>query len=229
MLGMAMMSNVYIEFLKKNFPSLNLDNEKILEKIHLKICENNIMSDFFLANILNVYPNAKSEYIKIYKLQMNRILIYIGINDQNVLNFCFRSFIESILKLIYSLQNNYEIEKINKTSFRFLGDSLKDDKKSLYPNMKNDISKLLSYYGQYSNDIHGKNINVQNEIEYMQLILSSNNSINYNKIYTDLNNIIKIYELILITALNLTMESSVVFRLSKILSNDQIKAIFKVV
>lgn len=220
------MSDTYIAFLKENFPNMPLNNEEILKKVHLKICENNIMSDFFLSNALNKYPHAKLEYINIYKLQVNKILIYVGINDQNILNFCFRSFIESILKFVYSLQNDYELQKINKTGFRFLGESLKKDEKALYRGMKDDISKLLSYYGQYSNDIHGKNIDIKNEIEYMKSILSSKNNIDYNKLYKDLDRIIELYELILIKSLNLTIEGGIVFRLSHIMSNDDIKNIF---
>lgn len=229
MQGNKEMSNKYIEFLAENFPNLPLKRKKTLEKIHKKVCENNIMSDFFLINVHENYPHAKLEYIKIYKLQLNKILIYIGINDQDAISFCFRCFIEDILKFVYSLQNDYELDKINKTNFRFLSESLKDDTKQLYTGMKDDISKLLSYYGQYSNGVHGKNIDIDNEVEYMKLIISNEDNVDYNKLYRDLNNIVKLYELILIKSLKLKLDSTVVFRLEKIMTNDEIKEIFNVI
>ena len=55
----------------------------------------------------------------------------------------------------------------------------------------------------------------------MKLIISNEDNVDYNKLYRDLNNIVKLYELILIKSLKLKLDSTVVFRLEKIMTNDE--------
>lgn len=221
------MKNKYINFLNESFPKLSLEEEEALIDIYKTICENNIFTDSFKNKLCLKYEHAKDEYFEYYRNQLNKILIYVGINDKNVIDFCFRLSVEYLLKLLYSIKNNLDIKEINKKSFRFLSEDLKNTDSEIYTGMVDDISILLSYYGKFSNEIHGK-IEQKTELEYMDEILK-NKDTRFMTIKTQLSKLVKIYEKIFIKILQMNLknvDAGLIFRLSNIMSNKRIKKLF---
>lgn len=217
------MNENYIDFLKESFPKLTLQQSDDLKKIYMKICENNILSDYFRSQLTGKYEKVKIEYLDYYRSQLNKILIYIGINEENIINFCFRASTEYILKLLYSMKNDNDISAIDKKSFRFLSDDLKNKDEELYKDMVQDIAKLLSDYGHFSNKIHGK-LNDKNELQYMNEILTGSN-IDFSRTFRQLTNIVDVYEKILIRSLKINkknIDASLIFRLENLISNNRI-------
>nr|DAE48816.1 MAG TPA: hypothetical protein [Caudoviricetes sp.] len=222
------MDNKYCEFLKSNFPNFPNPDLKEIEQIYIKICENNILTDFFVEKLRELDKEISIEFINRYKKTLNKLLIYIGVNDEDIINFSFRSSVEYILKSLCSFNEFSSEEKINKLSFRSISELLKKEENYLYTDMKVDSSNLLSLYGKFSNEVHGKVDIKINELEYMNLILGTNH-VDYSKIYNNICNIVDTYEKIFIRALNISLsniDASIIFKLSNIVSNKRIKKIF---
>ncbi|CAI3561555.1 hypothetical protein [Clostridium neonatale] len=199
----------YVEFLKKYFPYSNIIQDTDRKLIYLRVCENNLFTEIYISRIVNYQLQCELIFLKKYREQFNKLLIYIALNEPSGIEFCIRSTIEYILKFFYSIYFDKKFEMISKTSFR----NIKDDFNKLETHIfidKTNIELLLSDYGAYSNSIHGKEINESSSLEYMENIITlKNNDLkkidkvlirilnNYEKL---MNNILKIHEINLSTA-----------------------------
>ncbi|ENK0839611.1 hypothetical protein AB2Z22_002993 [Clostridium botulinum] len=54
-----------------------------------------------------------------------------------------------------------KIESVSKKYFRYLKESLKDASKELYCNMYKDINLLIRTYGDFSNKLYEKDIEIK--------------------------------------------------------------------
>lgn len=219
----------YINFLENSFPKCPVKKEKIIESIYEKICENNMLTDIFTPRIIKKYPKSQIEFLQLYKKQLNKILIYIGLNEEDGLNFCFRSCIEYLLKFIYSIQTVNNFSTINNINYRHLSESLKDEENQIYPNIKIDINNFFDYYGKFSNSVHGKTQKTKNEIIYLEQIISFKH-INYSKVYNYMSNILNSYEKVMQNILKITsknLSASEILRCKEIMKNNKFNKLFK--
>lgn len=174
---MCKKTSEYKEFIKKYFPYSGVINDESIELIYSRICENNLLTDIYEKYINNEeYNNGISCYLIFllrYKNHLNKLLIYIALNDYAGVNFCIRTAIENLLKFLYSIYFNKSFKTVNTTSFRHL----KEDLNSLQTELFIDTGKLnilFTYYGDFSNSIHDKVESYQSELEYMENIIQSN-------------------------------------------------------
>ncbi|WP_085829411.1 hypothetical protein [Clostridium massiliodielmoense] len=222
------MSN-FNKFLQKFFEYHPYKKSKTLEKIYKKICENNVLTDLFLNKIQQENIVDEKILLDLYRNKLTKILLYIGLNDIDSINYCIRSSVEYLLKFLFCIQNKLDIYSANNTSYRYLSESLKDVSKELYVNMKEDIIPLLGIYGNFSNKLHGKNINKNNEIQYLEDILTTK-SIDYVKLLNSIIIIIDTYETILVKMLKLNIKnlsSNEVFKITDFWDKDKINRLLK--
>ena len=94
----------YLKFMEKYFPySSKIPNE---DKIYQLVCENNLMVGIILSNMdaSRFYLNEeKLIFYRRYRDGVNKILIYIPLNDEIGIYACMRYSIEQLLKFIYSI------------------------------------------------------------------------------------------------------------------------------
>ena len=141
------------------------------------ICESNIMSDIYIKymdlSILGVNVDRLMYYIR-FRDCVNKLLIYLPINDGIGIYACMRYFIEQFLKYVYSLYNNNDVSKINKTSYRHIKEDINSNT-NIDINVKKEIEKIYSYYAKYSNDIHDKAVVYDKELNFLGDILKNRN------------------------------------------------------
>lgn len=159
-------TNLYLEFIQKNFPKSSLLKNDNIHRLYEIIQEVNLS-----ISILNKYTLKKDNdccnvFLSRFQDALNKILLYIPLNDSTGINILFRIMIESLLRYLYSITTiNNNFEKINKLPFRNLKSKLKCYNIS-------DYQILYSMYAKYSNYIHGKK-EYNDTIVILQDIISS--------------------------------------------------------
>lgn len=209
----------YEEFINKYFPfstyhSLYTDVYKI-------ICKNNILTDIYLKYSDIGEDHESILFLHRYKWGLNKILLYLPVNDGIGINGCIRYSIEQLLKFIYSICFNYSIDKINKTSYRHIKDDLKTRTSTIRIKTEN-LECLYVYYAKYSNDVHDKNTSNQ-EIDFLEMILKSDSKF-INQVHADLINITKQFDTIMIYLFNIrtnNLSLAETHQLQRILSAKQ--------
>ena len=126
------------------------------------------------------------KYYLRYRDGINKLLIYVPVNDDIGVYACMRYIIEQILKFIYSLYGENSIEKINRTSYRHIKEEIRlmrnmPDKSVDYDHELTFLGEVLKDENKFKDSISDiKNIvfNVYDilisifEITYEQLNLS---------------------------------------------------------
>lgn len=186
----------YLKFMEKYFPySSKIPNE---DKIYQLVCENNLMVGIILSNMdaSRFYLNEeKLIFYRRYRDGVNKILIYIPLNDEIGIYACMRYSIEQLLKFIYSIYFEKDIIDINRTSYRYIkGDIKNNDNIDTY--IKQHLMKLYTYYANYSNDLHDKEVTCNKELDFLGNIIQSENEFAYD-IEKDLKEILTLsYEIL---------------------------------
>lgn len=197
--------NEYQTFLNKYFPfSGNISEEK---RIYNLICENNIMTSLILkyANCNFCFLNEeKCMYYARFRDGINKLLIYLPINEGIGIYACMRYSVEQFLKFVYGIYFNYDIVKINKTSYRYIKDDIRQNS-NIPQTIKDELLKLYTYYAKYSNDIHDKNLLYKDELTFLGSILKNKNSFSQD-IDKDVSNILMITYTILVQIFDITFQ-----------------------
>jgi hypothetical protein len=166
----------YLGFIKKHFPNSGIITNECTAIIYSRICENNLITDIYCKYIDNFINNSNVSpykvFLKRYKNQLNKLLLYLPLYDFSCINFCMRASIENLLKFIYSIYFNKELEVINRCSFRHIREDLNSVETQLYFN-KNIIGNLIKSYGEFSNSIHDKSKHEIYEIEFIENIIQN--------------------------------------------------------
>lgn len=195
----------YQEFLNKYFPlSGNISEEN---RIYNLICENNIMSSLFLKysnDNLYFLNEEKYMYYARFRDGINKLLIYLPLNEGIGIYACMRYSVEQFLKFVYGIYFDYNIDKINRTSYRHIKDDIRDNSNIAQP-IKDELLKLYTYYAKYSNDIHDKNLLYEDELIFLGNILKNENSFAQD-IDKDVSNILIITYNILIRIFDITFQ-----------------------
>ncbi|MHB9937891.1 hypothetical protein CF098_07660 [Clostridium sporogenes] len=222
--------NNFSKFLQEFFPRHPSKNSKNLQMVYEKICENNMLTDIFINKINEDNIKDRTIFLILYKNKFVKILLYIGLNDIDSINYCIRSAVEYLLKFLFSIKNNSDIKIAGQTSFKYLKESLKDPNGELYHSMYKDINPLISTYGNFSNKLHGKDIRINNETEYLQEILTQNN-VDYKKLCDTICQIVDCYEIIMIKILKLNIKklsASEALRITNFWDKDKVNKLLKV-
>lgn len=188
--------NEYSKFLKKFFPlSAEIPNGNTIYQF---VCENNLISEIILSYMdVNKFYMSKEKLIfyRRYRDGVNKLLIYIPLNDEIGIYACMRYSIEQLLKFIYSIYFEKDIINISRTSYRHIkGDIKNNDNIDAY--IKQHLIKLYTYYANYSNDLHDKEVTCDRELDFLGNIIQSENEFVYD-IEKDLKEILTLsYEIL---------------------------------
>lgn len=218
----------YFHFIKKYYPYCKASIK--INLVHEKIEENNILLQILINHIKTNYlylNNDKLVFLNRYMSGINKILLYIPLNDDIGVDACMRFSIEQVLKFIYSIYFDKSAQSINKTSYRNIKDDFKNIKSEI-DIIYDDLSKLNTYYGKYSNNIHKSCYTESDDLYYLADILTKNDSKISTDIYNDLTKIFKIVDKIIIDIFDIKIEAlniSERLRLSNGLSNRRYKYI----
>lgn len=219
--------NEYKKFLSKNFPSIVLYEQYV--DVYKVICKNNILTEIYIKYMSKkINCLDKTIFLNRYAIGLNKILIYLPLNDAIGINACMRYAVEQFLKFIYSNCTNIDVKKINETSYRHI----KEDLKKRNANIRiynEDLIRLYSYYANYSNDVHDKRVSLDEEIIFLQSILSDKN--NYiKKVYDDIVNITKLFDKMMINLFEIQermLSMSERLRIKSSIGNKQFDNILK--
>lgn len=138
----------YADFISKYFPlSGQMENEETLYRL---ICESNLISRIMLK-----YMDMSIEYVDQEKLifyrrfrdGINKVLLYLPLNEEIGICACMRYSVEQFLKFIYAIYFEKDIEKIVQTSYRHIKDDVK--KNNVIPEkVKTEFQKMYTYYNK---------------------------------------------------------------------------------
>ena len=191
----------YYEFLFKYFPNANFSKDD-KRSLYGLVCENNVMSEIFLKYISSHNTDFMMYYLR-YRDGINKLLIYVPVNDDIGVYACMRYIIEQILKFIYSLYGENSIEKINRTSYRHIKEEIRL-MRNMPEDIKEKVEKLYTYYAKYSNNIHDKSVNYDHELTFLGEVLKNENK--FKGSISDIKNIVfNVYD-ILISIFEITYE-----------------------
>lgn len=213
----------YDYFINKYFPET--ESNQFYDKIYQLVCKNNLLTDTYLK-YSDIQANAISRiFLERYKWGLNKILLYVPINEGIGINGCVRYTIEQFLKFLYAICFTYDMNKINKTSYRHLKEDLKLRDNSIRIKQGN-LEILYTYYAKYSNDVHDKNEDIEC-VEFLEEILKGTNEF-VEQVYSDLIKVTKVYDEIMIHFLKLTKDKlsmAEMQRMKRTLSNKQFEKI----
>ncbi|MDQ0202454.1 hypothetical protein [Pectinatus haikarae] len=177
-------TNLYLEFIKKNFPesaiakNINIyDFYKIIQEVNLSI---SILSKYAIQNDNDCWEIFLSRF----QDALNKLLLYLPLNDSTGINILFRIMVESLLKYLYSISIDSDFNKIDKLAYRELKAKLK------HTNI--DYQVLYSIYAKYSNSIHVKKEYNNDTIIILQDIISSKQP-NIVKLINEVLKLVNIY------------------------------------
>lgn len=198
----------YRNFIIKYFPYCSLCTNTEMENLYRYICENNFTTDIYRKylepNKFHLTPQ-KLIFLNRYQVQLNKLLIYVPLNDGLGVNACMRYCTEQLLKFLYAICIDEGIDRINTIKYRFLKENLKSNI-HLIGITDNEIDKLSSYYAKYSNEIHDKNNIIDNEVIYLKQVITGPNDY-IKEVNNDLNKILEIYHNIMITVFEIHKNS----------------------
>lgn len=195
----------YQKFLNTYFPLAGNISEA--NRIYNLICENNTMSSLLLkyADCNTYFLNEeKCMYYARFRDGINKLLIYLPLNEGIGIYACMRYSVEQFLKFVYGIYFDYNIAKINRTSYRHIKDDIRDNN-NIAKQIKGEMSKLYTYYAKYSNDIHDKNLLYEDELIFLGNILKNENGFAQD-IDKDVSNILIITYTILIQIFDITFQ-----------------------
>lgn len=179
----------YAEFINRYFPaSSKIENDEVLYQL---ICESNLISKIMLKYLsLEVaYINeAKIIFYRRFRDGVNKLLIYLPLNEEIGIHACMRFSIEQFLKFIYAIYFDKEPDEISKTGYRHLKEDIKNN--DLIPReVKFELQKIYTYYAEYSNDMHAKEIDENEELISLGRIIRTSNEYS-SRIENDLRNLL---------------------------------------
>lgn len=220
----------YKEFIKKHFPHSGMINDRHLELIYSRICENNLVTDIYEKYIRNEEHNSSISchllFLQRYKNQFNKILLYIPLNDISSVNFCMRVTIENLLKFLYSVYFNKELQDINILSFRHIKEDLNSLETELFIN-KDKINILTNFYGVFSNLVHEKINKNQSQLRYLENIIEEG-ELNLGELDDRLLKTLNAYEELLFNIFKIsekTLSASEILRLKNTLSTKRLEKV----
>lgn len=221
----------YKEFIKKHFPYSCSFNDENIDLIYLRICENNLVTDIFEKYIINEdYNNGINcniEFLKGYKVQFNKLLLYLPLNEPSGINFCMRAAIENILKFLYSIYFDEKPQNIMRCKFRDIKERLNNAETQLFID-KEKLNILFDYYGKFSNSIHDKiDKEGDSQLEYMESIIEYG-ELNLRELDARLFKVLNIYEVFICNIFKIdekTLSTSEIIRLKNSFSSNRFQKI----
>lgn len=181
----------YGEFINKYFPlSSQIKNEEALYRL---ICESNLISQIMLKYIsleVEYLTESKLIFYKRFRDGVNKLLMYLPLNEEIGIYACMRYSIEQFLKFVYAIYFDKELEVIGKTGYRHIKEDIKQNT-VITNDIKIELQRIYSYYAKYSNDVHAKEIDENEELVSLGRIIREKNE--YSKeIEDDLRNFLNI-------------------------------------
>lgn len=79
-----------------------------------------------------------------------------------------RYSIEQLLKFIYSIYFEKNIADISRTSYRYIKEDIKKNG-NIDTYIKECLLKLYTYYANYSNDLHDKEVTCNKELDFWEI------------------------------------------------------------
>lgn len=214
----------YEEFIDKYFPKTQ--KNFLYNDIYRIVCKNNVLFDIYFK-----YSNIKKDtneefFLKRYMWGINKILLYIPLNDGIGINACIRYSVEQLLKFLYSVCFEKTINKINKTSYRHIKEEMLL-RESSFRIEQESLEYLYTYYAKYSNDVHDK-VNFFKEITFLEEILNDKNTF-IKQVYNDVTNITKQFDIIMIHLYQISIDKLTLgekHRVQRLLSHKQYERVF---
>lgn len=177
----------YAEFINKYFPfSSKIENEEVIYRL---ICENNLISEIMLKYIsldIGCLNKEKKVFYKRFRDGINKLLMYLPLNEEIGIYACMRFSVEQFLKFVYAIYFNKNADEISRISYRHIKEDIRNN---IYvpETVKSELQKVYTYYAKYSNDIHAREIDENEGLVSLGRIIRSINEYSDN-IENDLRN-----------------------------------------
>lgn len=222
------MRNEYNEFIKKHFPYSSCNENESIELLYARVCENNLVTEVYEKYILAEECGINYHFIFLqkYRNQLNKLLLYLPLNEPSGINFCMRATIENLIKFLYSIYFRVDLQSVTRCKFRHIREGLSGVETESYID-KVKMNILFNFYGNFSNSIHDKVEDQEFQLEYMESIIETC-AFGLVELEAKVVTMLNIYESLICNIFEIkeeTLSSSDILRLKKSLSSNRFKKV----
>lgn len=172
----------YKEFITDSFPKSSILEEQELEKVHKFLFQDMLLIDFANRYDLEITDERKQFYNDFMNIIL-RILYHLPLKDIYVNRILTRTLAECTAKI--TLTYFSEVSDIKKMSMKQIKEELA--KKGVNVRHQDFYETITSFFGEYSTDVHGRNISTAYDNSYLYQLINTDNS-------TFISELIKIHE-----------------------------------
>lgn len=172
----------YNKFISDSFPKSVISEQKELEKIYNLLYQDMLLIDFASLHDLKITDERKQFYNDFTNIIL-RILYHLPLKDIYVNRILTRTLAECTAKI--TLTYFSEITDIQQMSMKLIKEELK--KKGVHVKYKDFYETITSFFGEYSTDVHGRNISTHYDNSYLYQLLNTDSTF-------FINDLIKIHE-----------------------------------
>ncbi|EKI8122797.1 hypothetical protein PFU88_001168, partial [Enterococcus faecalis] len=143
----------YKKFISDSFPKSSILHEQGLEKVHKFLYQDMLLIDFASQYDLEITDERKQFYNDFMNIIL-RILYHLPLKDIYVNRILTRTLAECTAKI--TLTYFSEVNDIKKMNMKQIKEELQ--KKGVNARYKDFYETITSFFGEYSTDVHGRNI-----------------------------------------------------------------------
>jgi len=161
----------YKKFISDSFPKSSILHEQGLEKVHKFLYQDMLLIDFASQYDLEITDERKQFYNDFMNIIL-RILYHLPLKDIYVNRILTRTLAECTAKI--TLTYFSEVNDIKKMNMKQIKEELQ--KKGVNARYKDFYETITSFFGEYSTDVHGRNISIAYDNSYLYQLINTEDS-----------------------------------------------------
>jgi len=162
----------YEEFIKVNYPSSDVYLSDELSSIHKSIYQNILFMNFAAKNETKKNSERDIFYQDFINISL-RILYVLPLKDIYLNRILSRALVECTAKITLSYFS--DVSDIQSMNMKKIKEELK--KKGVHVRYRELYETITAFFGEFSTDVHGRNISTEYDNSFLYELLNSNKDI----------------------------------------------------
>lgn len=161
----------YKKFISDSFPKSSILEEQDLEKVHKFLFQDMLLIDFASQYDLEITDERKQFYNDFMNIIL-RILYHLPLKDIYVNRVLTRTLAECTAKITLTYFSG--VSDIKKMNMKQIKEEL--IKKGVNVRYKDFYETITSFFGEYSTDVHGRNISTTYDNSYLYQLINTDDA-----------------------------------------------------